>query len=75
METPQDIFNGHISAISTCDINIISEDYVSATLFITPEKTYKSKADIKEFYKDFLNKINGIKIITTSKKHMETLCI
>ncbi|AXT49695.1 nuclear transport factor 2 family protein [Aquimarina sp. BL5] len=54
MKNSQDVFESHMKAVDTLNASNVAEDYSDDALFITPEKTYKGKSEILEFYTEFL---------------------
>ncbi|WP_109829677.1 nuclear transport factor 2 family protein [Reichenbachiella versicolor] len=54
MSKSQDVFDSHMRAVATLDASNVAEDYADDALFVTPDKTYRGKAEIFDFYEEFL---------------------
>lgn len=54
MKNSQEVFESHMMAVDTLNPSKVAEDYADNAIFITPEKTYKGKEAIFNFYKEFL---------------------
>ncbi|AXT55232.1 nuclear transport factor 2 family protein [Aquimarina sp. MMG015] len=61
MKNSQEVFESHMRAVDTLEPSKVAEDYTDDAIFITPEKTYKGKQAIFDFYKEFLPNFDGFK--------------
>ena len=68
MKNSQDVFESHMKAVDTLNASKVVEDYSDDALFITPEKTYKGKSEIFEFYNEFLPSFEGFQFKTIKQE-------
>ncbi|OJJ16997.1 hypothetical protein BKI52_30230 [marine bacterium AO1-C] len=68
MKNPQDVFESHMKAVDTLDANSVANDYTDDALFITPDKTYKGKEEIYDFYEEFLPNFEDFEFITIKQE-------
>ena len=68
MKNPQEVFERHMKAVDTLNASNVVEDYSSDALFITPDKTYKGKAEIYGFYEEFLPNFKGFQFNTVKQE-------
>ncbi len=68
MKNSQDVFESHMKAVDTLNASNVAEDYLDDALFITPDKTYKGKSEIFEFYKEFLPNFDGFQFNTIKQE-------
>lgn len=68
MKNPQDVFESHMKAVDTLDANNVANDYTDDALFITPDKTYRGKEEICDFYKEFLPNFKDFEFITIKQE-------
>ena len=54
MKNSQEVFESHMMAVNILNPSKVAEDYTDDAIFITPDKTYKGKEAIFNFYKEFL---------------------
>ncbi len=54
MKNSQEVFESHMLAVNTLNPLKVADDYTDDAIFITPEKTYRGKDAILNFYKEFL---------------------
>ena len=68
MKKSQDVFESHMKAVDTLNASNVAEDYSDDALFITPDKTYKGKIEIFEFYKAFLPNFEAFEFNTIKQE-------
>lgn len=68
MKNSQDVFESHMTAVDTLNPTNVASDYADDALFITPDKTYKGKTEIFEFYKEFLPNFEGFQFNTIKQE-------
>ncbi|SEK46351.1 SnoaL-like domain-containing protein [Aquimarina amphilecti] len=68
MRQSQDVFENHMKAVDTLNPSMVAKDYSEDAIFITPDKTYKGKEEIFNFYKDFLPNFDGFKFKTIKQE-------
>jgi ketosteroid isomerase-like protein len=68
MKNSQNVFESHMKAVDTLNASRVVEDYLDDALFITPDKTYKGKSEIFEFYNEFLPNFEDFKFNTIKQE-------
>lgn len=68
MKKTQDVFERHMRAVDTLNASNVAEDYSDDALFSTPEKTYRGKSEILEFYTGFLPNFEGFQFHTVKQE-------
>lgn len=68
MKSPQVVFESHMKAVDTLNASTVMEDYTDDALFITPERTYKGRKEIFDFYEEFLPNFEGFDFITIKQE-------
>lgn len=68
MKNSQEVFKSHMLAVDTLNPSIVADDYTDDAIFITPEKTYKGKKSIFNFYKEFLPNFEGFQFKTIKQE-------
>ena len=68
MKNSQNVFESHMKAVGTLNASNVVEDYSDDALFITPDKTYKGKSEIFEFYNEFLPNFEDFKFNTIKQE-------
>ncbi|WP_299679400.1 nuclear transport factor 2 family protein [uncultured Tenacibaculum sp.] len=57
-----------MDAVVTLNPELVIQDYTSDAIFITPDKTYKGKDEIFQFYQEFLPNFKDFDFITLKQE-------
>ena len=68
MKNSQDVFESHMKAVDTLNASNVTKDYSDDAIFITPDKTYRGKDEIFNFYKEFLPNFDGFQFNTIKQE-------
>lgn len=68
MKNSQAVFDSHMRAVDTLNPTTVADDYSDDSIFITPEKTYKGKNEIYNFYKEFLPNFDNFQFNTIKQE-------
>jgi len=68
MRNSQEVFDNHMKVVDTLNPTAVAEDYSEDAIFTTPDKTYRGKAEIFNFYKEFLPNFDGFQFKTIKQE-------
>lgn len=68
MRDSQDVFDGHMKAVSTLNAEQVIEDYAVNALLIAPDRTYQGRNEILDFYKNLLPTFQDFEFTTIKQE-------